>query len=214
MKIKKALFMIKKLFADVFNKSEPFRISNDIHNRELKHYYFLFEEDPAKLNKLISAFDENGIPLNSAYIDVAEPKLHYYPISIGQYALAIFNTYVETKSEEKKKLFLNIADWFLINAVTDEILGTFWLTDIPKPEYKVYTSWKSAFTQSRAISVLLRAWQLTGEEKYLSLASSALTPFKFDISKGGVAVVSNSTKFYEEYVAAEPTLVLDGHIFS
>ncbi|MBU1679649.1 MAG: D-glucuronyl C5-epimerase family protein, partial [Bacteroidetes bacterium] len=157
---------------------------------------------------------ENGVPLNTSYVDVAEPRLHYYPISIGQYSLAVYNSYVETGSEEKKEHFMRIADWFVINAVQGSNLGAYWLTEIPKPEYKVFSPWKSAFTQSRAISVLLRAWQITNEEKYLSIAASALNPFKFDISQGGVSVIRNSTKFYEEYVAAEPTLVLDGHIFS
>jgi hypothetical protein len=109
---------------------------------------------------------------------------------------------------------MKIAVWFYENKIEDDRLGTYWLTEIPKPEYKVLTPWKSAFTQSRAISVLLRAWQNTGEEKYLDTAKKALIPFTYDIKNKGVTVFSKHGKFYEEYVAAEPTMVLDGHIFS
>ncbi|HCL00471.1 MAG TPA: hypothetical protein DHW42_10265, partial [Candidatus Marinimicrobia bacterium] len=110
-KIKKAFFMLNKLKTDVFNKQRAYPIAEKLSSQQLDEYYFIFEETPAKLNKLISTFDENGIPLNSAYIDVKEPKLHYYPISIGQYGLAVFHSWLKEKSAEKKAHFLRIADW-------------------------------------------------------------------------------------------------------
>ena len=94
-------------------------------------------------------------------------------------------------------------------------MGVFWLTEVPKPEYKVYKPWKSAFVQSRGLSLLLRAWQITGDEKYLDASKKALVPFTFDILQNGVtAHLLDGKPFYEEYVAAAPTMVLDGHIFS
>lgn len=213
MKLKKIWFMGKKLVTDVMANAEPYKISEDLHSEKLGEFYFLFEEDPAKLNKLINDFDENGIPVNSSYIDVENPKPHYYPISIGQYGLAVFNTFIRTGSEEKKTHFLRIADWFYENKTEDE-LGCYWLTDIPKPEYKVIKAWKSAFTQSRAVSILLRAWQITGEQKYFDCSKKALSIFSVNYSDNGVSFVNPKWNFYEEYVAEKPTMVLDGHIFS
>jgi len=213
-KVNKIIFMASKLYHDITNKGAPYIISDDLFSSTLGEYYFLFEENPAKLNRLITGFDDNGIPVNSAYIDVENASQHYYPISIGQYALAVFNTYIQSKSEEKLKHFLRIADWFYSNKIDDERLGVFWLTEIPKPEYNISAPWKSAFTQSRAISVLLRAWQSTGEIKYLSAATSSLIPFKYDITDGGVSAFTKHGKFFEEYVASQPTMVLDGHLFS
>ncbi|MBU4444930.1 D-glucuronyl C5-epimerase family protein [bacterium] len=207
--------MVKKLKTDVFNKQQPYPNTKNLSSQQLDEYYFVFEESPAKLNKLISTFDENGIPLNSAYIDVKEPKLHYYPISIGQYGLAVFHSWLKDKSTGKKAHFLRIADWFYENRTEDERLGVYWLTAVPKPEYRIEKSWKSAFSQSRGLSVLLRAWQLSGDDKLLELCKKALIPFTFDIADGGVtANLKDGHPFYEEYVAAEPTMVLDGHIFS
>jgi hypothetical protein len=128
--------------------------------------------------------------------------------------LAIYHSWLKTKDETKKAHFLRIADWFMENAVVDTRLGAYWLTDVPKPEYDVFKPWKSGFSQSRAISILCRAWQLTRNESYLKMAEHALVPFSIDTLAGGVSVDRNSGNcFYEEYVAQWPTRVLDGHIF-
>lgn len=210
--MKKIFFMLHKIFRDLFvDQMSPL---GDWSGEKLESYYFRFILDRKKVNALIADFDENGVPLNTTYIDVEEKKLHYYPISIGQYGLAVFHSYLDTKSEDKKVLFLNIADWFVKNQVEDDVLGVYWLTDVPKPEYDIYTPWKSAFTQSRAISILLRAWQITKDDHFLELCKKALIPFKFDISQGGVSYYhKDNLPFFEEYVAKDPTLVLAGHPF-
>lgn len=213
-KLRKIFFMLRKLKRDLFNPPK-LKLAANINSQELKEYYFVFEDDLKKLNRLIAGFDENGIPLNTTYIDVEEKKLHYYPISIGQYALAIFHNWLQTGSTEKKEHFLRIADWFYNTRIDYEELGTFWLTNVPKPEHQITQAWKSAFSQSRALSVLLRAWQLTNNNKYLEVCKKALVLFTKDISEGGVAIRRNAGEtFYEEYVAEYPTRVIDGHIFS
>lgn len=205
--------MLRKLLRD-FNTNRKIEINTDNSTGTLGYYYIKFNEDIAKLNRLIHSFDADGVPLNTTYIDVEEEKIHYYPISIGQYGLAVFHAWLKTGSEEKKAHFLRIADWFMNHRTDDNELGCYWLTDVPKPEYNVHAPWKSAFAQSRGISVLLRAWQLTGKESYLQTATRALFPFTRDITSGGVSVDREKGEtFYEEYVAAHPTRVLDGHVF-
>ena len=213
MKIKKAIFMLRKLLRD-FNTNRKIEINMENQSETLGYYYIKFDEDIAKLNRLIHSFDKNGVPLNTTYIDVEDTKLHYYPISIGQYGLAIFHSWLKTHSEEKRAHFLRIADWFMNNRTDHTELGCYWLTDVPKPEYHVYQPWKSAFAQSRGISMLLRAWQLTEDDAYLKVATQALIPFTKDITVGGVSVDREKGEtFYEEYVAECPTRVLDGHGF-
>ncbi len=207
--------MLKKIFRDVSRRNITIPIPDDLNSQRLGYYYFAFEEDIGTLNKLIANFDQDGIPMNASYIDVEDEDLYYYPISIGQFALAVFHSFLRTKDESKRDHFLRIAEWFYENRQEDEQLGAYWLTSTPKPEYGVFHPWKSAFSQSRALSVLLRAWQLTGNQKYLDVATLALNPFCFDISKGGVSVDRDRGRtFYEEYVASKPTRVLDGHSFS
>lgn len=207
--------MVGKLWGDLQSlSSKPIEYKVSA-SEKLGHYSLLFQSDPKTLNKLITDFDENGVPLNASYVDVEEANLHYYPISIGQYGLAVFHDWLNTNDPKHRDHFLRIADWFMDHRTDDQRLGSYWLTEIPKPEYNVHRPWKSAFSQSRAISVLLRAWQLTDHEGYKEIADKALIPFSFDISEGGVSVDRPKNKtIYEEYVAAVPTRVLDGHMFS
>lgn len=206
--------MFRKFTRDL-NANKHLAVNEDNTSSQLTEYYFKFEENLSKLNRLIHSFDPEGVPINTSYIDVEKPQLHYYPITIGQYALAIFHSWLKTGDNEKKNLFLRIADWFMKHSIEDPRIGVYWLTEVPKPEFHVYTPWKSAFVQSRGLSVLSRAWQITGNDAYIQTAAKALLPFTFDITESGVSVDRNKGEtFYEEYVASLPTRVLDGHGFS
>lgn len=214
---KKSLFILKKFATDLKSPKVRYNISNDLHSNLLKYYYFIFEEERVSAGKdqaLISKFDENGIPINKTYIDVTEKDYVYFPISIGQMGLAVFHTYLRTKSENDKNRFLKFVDWFYQNAETSDDLGVRWLTDVPLPQYKNPGPWQSAFAQSRGISILLRGYQLTGAVKYAEMAEKALIPFTKPVSEGGVTSFTKWGPFYEEYTAEVPTLVLNGMIFS
>ena len=215
MHLRKWAFMWGKLIQDWKHKHPGVPEKAEIKSSRLGPYYLLFEDDFKKLNKLLVSFDKAGIPLSESYIDVQENGLHYYPISIGQYGLGVFNSYHQTGDQGKKARFLKIADWFVNTQTVEPGKGCHWLTDVPKPEYGISKPWKSAFTQSRAISILLRAWQMTHEERYYKPAAGALIPFTLSAGEGGVAVDREwSATFYEEYVAEYPTRVLDGHLFA
>ena len=179
--------MIKKIFFDIFLSNINLQISKNNESKILGYYYFKFIENPKVLNRQIKKLDKDGIPLNASYVDVEDKnKLYYYPISIGQYGLAVYHSYLDNKSDEKRDYFLRIAEWFYNNRIEDEKLGVYWETDTPKPEYHIYKPWMSAFSQSRGLSILLRAWQITGDDKYLDSCKKALIPFTYDILDGGV----------------------------
>jgi hypothetical protein len=217
--MKKKLFMLQKLLRDIlqlYKRKPVYTLSYNLHNSVLDYPFNFREAEIAsgKKQRLISEFDENGIPLIKSYIDVADGNArHYYPITIGQVGLSVYQSYTESKTEHNKQRFLHFVDWFKNHATHDET-GTFWLTHVPKPEYKVATPWKSAFSQSRAISILLRGFELTGDKALLKTLEDALKPYTISYNTGGVAVFFKDAAIYEEYVAQEPTMVLDGHIFS
>jgi heparosan-N-sulfate-glucuronate 5-epimerase len=211
----KHFFMLKRLFTDLI-ENRHLKIEKSI-DQLLTYYYLRF--DLMKINSRGGnkpfEFDENGIPKIHSYIDVKEKGFYYYPITIGQFGLGTYHQYLDSGDECSKKQFLKIVNWFTENLIEEDLLGAFWLTEVPKPEFKITTPWKSAFTQSRAISVLLRGWQMTRESNYLKLASKALIPFTIPIESGGVAVdLTEEMAFYEEYVAEKPTRILDGAMFS
>ncbi len=214
-KIEKAVFMLRKFWKDVHRREVIYQLADDLHSQELREYYFVMDEE--KLRAGVSQnfhFDEEGIPMIPTYIDIEERKLIYYPISIGQFGLAIFHTYLRTGSKADRERFLKIVDWFYQHRTSKKRRGDFWLTDVPKPEFKIFQPWPSAFAQSRGISILLRGYQLTGEKKYLDSATNALRIFKISAADGGVTTFTRYGPFYEEYPAPFPTMVLDGGLFA
>ena len=207
--------MLKKLRKDLFRGKVIYDLAEEVHSSRLGEYYFVMDEE--KLRAGVSQnfhFDEDGIPMIPTYIDVAERKLVYYPISIGQFGVAIFHTWLKTGLEKDRARFLQIADWFLDNREQSAQKGDVWITAVPKPEYRMMAPWPSAFAQSRAISILLRAWQLTGEQRYLDSATAALKIFAVPAGEGGVTTFSEFGPLYEEYPTDFITAVLDGGIFS
>jgi len=217
MNIKKKLFMINKLLIDLGKSKEIYKLAEDIHSQDLQHYYFLFQENriaKGKDQSLIKNFDTDGIPINRTYIDVHDKEYVYFPISIGQMGLAVYHTFLVTKSDFGRQRFLKFAQWFEKHAHITPELGARWLTDVPLPQYKNPGPWQSAFSQSRAISILLRGYQLTGIDKYAELAETALLSFTKAVNDGGVTSFTAWGPFYEEYTALVPTLVLNGKIFA
>lgn len=215
--MKKVLFMLKKLVKDFKSTKNQYKIATDLHSQELGDYYFVFNETRVSAGKdqaLINKFDKDGIPINKTYIDVKDKDFVYFPISIGQVGLAVFNTYTTSKSDDDKQRFLKFAEWFYNNAKVTEELGARWLTDVKLPAYHTPENWASAFSQSRGISVLLRAYQITGKKEYAKMAENALIPFTKPVSEGGVTSFTQWGPYYEEYTSTVPTLVLNGKIFA
>ncbi|MBN1561077.1 hypothetical protein JW998_12560 [candidate division KSB1 bacterium] len=206
--------MSRKLLKDLSRDKDIYQLTDDLQGEELGEYYFLIDEKELLAGHSQNYhFDDKGIPVIPSYIDVDDDRLIYYPISIGQYGLAIFHAWLRTEAESDAKRFLDIADWFYGHRREDD-KGVYWLTDVPKPEYGIIRPWPSAFSQSRGISILLRAWQMTGEEEYRRAAEGALAIFDISARDGGVTTFTDLGPFYEEYPTVFPTMVLDGCLFS
>ncbi|MBN1481686.1 hypothetical protein EH223_04920 [candidate division KSB1 bacterium] len=206
--------MSRKLIKDVLRDKNIYDVTNDLFSEKLGEYYFLIDEHALLAGHSQDyRFDDKGIPVIPSYIDVDENRLIYYPISIGQYGLAIYHTWLETQSEYDKRRFINIVDWFYSHRIADE-KGIYWLTDVEKPEYRITAPWPSAFSQSRGLSILLRGWQITGDDRYRQAAEKALVIFDIAACDGGVTTFTDLGPFYEEYPTVFPTMVLDGFLFS
>lgn len=209
--------MLDKLLVDLRSPKRPYVVSDDLYSNKLGEYYFLFEEKSVaagKNQRLIKVFDDDGIPINKTYVDVEDKDYVYFPISIGQMGLAVYHTFLKSGTDEDKVRFLKFAEWFRKNVTETEELGAVWYTDVDLPAYKRKGPWQSAFSQSRAISILLRGYQLTNNEEYQRLAKLALLSFKVEVKDGGVMADTAFGPFYEEYTSHIHTLVLNGHIFA
>lgn len=138
----------------------------------------------------------------------------YYATAIAQYALANWNAYLSTNDEKYKQAFLIQADWIATNAhqLAHEAAG--WPFLVPWPDYYAEPPWLSALTQGNCISVLVRAYKLTGKELFLDVARQAVRPFEHDIRDGGVSVqVGEDGVLFEEIAAYPAGHILNGYIY-
>lgn len=97
--------------------------------------------------------------------------------------------------------------------VRSNVNGQFQWTNQTIPAFGVTTTpWTSALTQSVAISVLLRAFQYTGEQQYMNAAKSAFHWLTVPVQQGGLQ--SNDIGIWlEEYPNQDPNSV-SGHVLN
>ncbi|MFZ6045341.1 D-glucuronyl C5-epimerase family protein [Pseudomonas sp. CR3202] len=125
-------------------------------------------------------------------------------------ALSSFNAWLVFGSKPSLKRFSEIADWLL---GIQEDGKWVWTTDIPARDLKA--PWISGLSQSLGISILLRQFQLTNDQKYLDGAKRALEWLNRPVADGGVRMDVEGGVWYEEYPnAQQPSHVLNGHIWA
>ncbi|MCJ7563464.1 MAG: D-glucuronyl C5-epimerase family protein [Candidatus Aminicenantes bacterium] len=173
---------------------------------------------PKKLGRYYKAFadklspktlDENGVPL----LPFGPPLgPQYSPVLVSQYALGLFNRYIEKGREEDRESFLALADWFVRSAVRrNDFLVWEYRYDLWK--YNARAPWISGMAQGEALSVLLRAYELTEQDVYRDAATQSLGSFEHEIEKRGVRSRDRQGRvFYEEVAADPPAHILNGFI--
>ncbi|HYP55482.1 MAG TPA: D-glucuronyl C5-epimerase family protein [Solirubrobacterales bacterium] len=146
-----------------------------------------------------------GLPVN-AFGDVND-----WVIEVAQAALGFWERRLEGEPVEREFLFL--ADWLLENR-DEEPRGVVWRIDVPVPKYGQRPGWISAMGQGQAISVLLRAHRLSGDERYLEAARGALPALCRPVREGGTQSSIDGHPVLEEYPTDRPCAVLNGWIFA
>jgi len=123
--------------------------------------------------------------------------------------------YLDTKSTDYKEIFLKQADWLVKNIKTKPKGFGVWEHNFILPYYKFKTPWVHGMAQGLAISVLLRAYQISSDKKYLETAEKTCKAFEVDITDGGVRFVDEEgNTWIEEYALLPPPHVLNGFVFA
>lgn len=185
-------------------------VGNISHDEKLNAYYqditpaiYHFE------NNSMGDFDENGIP----YLYDAKGR-QYSIVYVIQYALINHDLMLRgVDAENKKRIIKKCLDWLEENSEVfqDSLV---WRSDYNE-QYKLPKGWVSAMYQGQAVSLFLRAYQLFGQEKYLTAAEKAFEFFKYDYAEGGAKRTDeNGCLWFEEYPSATPSLVLNGYIYT
>jgi hypothetical protein len=160
------------------------------HGKEFAEYYYfdepvvdtILDED----GSIYGPNDENGIKLT----DWGGLKKLYHPTSIAAICVNYFGGYIKTGKAIFKEIVLRHADWLVENQViTREGFGV-WYLNFPNRAFGAEAPWISAMTQGRAISCLLRAYQLSGRAEFLNAAHLALKVFDYLIDEGGVSFIT------------------------
>ncbi|WP_338250794.1 D-glucuronyl C5-epimerase family protein [Dictyobacter halimunensis] len=156
--------------------------------------------------------DQSGVPVNRAYGSYPEV---YHPTTIAEYALACWNVYLYTKAEKYRDAFMSQVNWLIEHESPLAGGAGGWPIPFAVPAYNALPMWLSALTQGIVLSVLIRAYQLTDEERFLQVARRTVRTFERDIRDGGVASQIGASGIFFEEVAVEPAShVLNGYILA
>jgi heparosan-N-sulfate-glucuronate 5-epimerase len=132
-------------------------------------------------------------------------------IPVAQCALGYWELMLE--GQPMREYFLRLADWLVADAVEHDG-GVLWPAPFPSAKYGLEVGWGSAMGQGEAISVLLRAHDLTGDDRYAHTAVAGLEPLLVDVAAGGLARRLDGALVLEEYPTDRPCAVLNGWIFA
>ncbi|WP_054824504.1 D-glucuronyl C5-epimerase family protein [Vibrio owensii] len=170
------------------------------------NYHFEFEywrEKDAFKNDINGVIYVDYRKINS--IGVGNVK-SYNPISISLGALRYLDN-------SKLELFISQADW-LVDNISDT--GAWYIHHNKYGAGQVLVGpWPSSLAQGLAISVLSRAYLMTGDEKYKDAALKGIDIFLVGVEDGGIRSELGDSVFYEEYpYEKNQTHVLNGFIYS
>ena len=158
-------------------------------------------------------FDDIGIPL----VNYSEPiGLQYNPLTIAQYALALYQKYYDESNEDFKDLFMIQANW-LVNNINQKNGYGVWEYYFDWETYGMKAPFCSAMAQGLGVSVLIRAYNLSRDVFFLNLMDLAVNAFEVEMNDGGLRYTEyDGSIWFEEYadIDAENSKVLNGFIFS
>ena len=144
--------------------------------------------------------DENGIP----FLEHDDGSHIQMPTMIFQYGLGAFDLWLL----ENKEIYLNkailCAEWAIEHQKNDGSWRTFFYV-YPDNPY-------SAMPQGEAVSLLLRVYKETKEEKWIVAAKKAVDFMLIDVKNGGVAKRVSNKLYLLEYTHLP--IVLNGWLFA
>lgn len=199
----KTLKLLKRWFNMINGKSVYHvkqGIGKNFSKSKLKGYYNDMTGKVSNKTKL----DNNGIPITTTINGIKA----YFPISIFQYGLGLYDLYLDNKDKKNKEMFIKIANWAVENQNKDGMWNC--MDTLGDSLHKS----QSSMCQSEGVSVLLRAYKETKIKKYLESAERALKILIKPTNKNGTALYEGNDIIFQEYVSNDNLSVLNGWIFS
>jgi heparosan-N-sulfate-glucuronate 5-epimerase len=161
--------------------------------------------------------DNSNVPfVYYGYIKGIYIGLQRNPITTTHNALEFYDLFMKNRDEKYKEAFLNNSNWLVNNAVPH---GKYSILEyvFPWPPYSLEPPWRSGMAQGQALQALIKAHNITGEEKYLDTAKMLLNSFFVEVKDGGVTYKTPKNGWwYEEYAGKgdDGPRVLNGMMFA
>lgn len=175
--------------------------------RSLDDYYIDFVE---KTN-YAGPYDKNGIPMLEYFGEIG---CQYNPCAVAQYALGHYQLFRRKGVDKNRAIFIKMSDWLVDTLIDSPSSLAMWFYNFDLDAYNITKPWPSALAQSQGVSVLVRAYKLTGEERYKHAAALAIKPLVENVNNGGLLYEDDTGSYLEEIVADKKTGILDGMIFA
>lgn len=175
---------------------------------KLGPYYMTFEDKAAYRGP----FDDKGVPLLDFRGSIGAV---YHPAAVAQYGLAHYNRFLDGDEGSKAK-FLAGADWLTLNLQKNALGVAVW-PHLYDYEYRTLMRgpWYSGLAQGQGLSLLARAFMVSGDRKYQECLRSAYKAFDLQTSQGGVLWREPMGNVWiEEFVVQPPSHVLSGFIWA
>jgi len=161
--------------------------------------------------------DENGV----AFYDYQSVKGEYIglqrnPVIIYRVANVFYNDFLDNGNETSKKQFMNSVAWLTENTVTYGNYSIFEFS-YKHVNYQLPIGWHDAMGQGRIINLMLKAHNLTNDEKYLKEAKLLSNAFFVEVSDGGLTYKTKNNGWWYEHFAHKDGFnprVLNGMMFT
>ncbi len=157
--------------------------------------------------------DSNGVPQVNYGGNIG---VRYNPTTIAEFALGNYQLYFDNPKNNHKNLkqFNSSVDWLAAN-YSEKNNKVYWFLNFDWPLENLRHPWYSGMTQGLCISVLVRAFLITGNQSLSKLTEGGLAVLTTEISGGGALFKEHSNCWIEEYpnLNHEPSHVLNGFIY-
>ena len=156
--------------------------------------------------------DANGIPEQYyAYDDIGWVR---NPLTVARWGLTEHARFVSQRKPSQEAIFLQAAEWLVENQT--EAGAWEYHFDWPVGPYTLSAPWISGIAQGQGIALLARAFEHTGDQKFLRAAARALGPMMVrDVEGGLIGEFQGVGNIIEEYPGPNgSTHVLNGWAFA
>lgn len=152
------------------------------------------------------------VAMQEEYVDKQElPKQEtefgeyiYFPVAIFQFGLGLWDLYLKTEENKYRDLFISCANWALEKQEDSGAWNNFYFV-YPDHPY-------GAMAQGEGASLLVRAWVLTKDDRYLEAVRRAISFMLIPVEEGGTAKYEDEKLILLEFT--HHSAVLNGWIFS